>query len=173
MTIKDTGLLSWGPDAAISEYPSNGDLLVWNDALQKWLPTAGGSGSDLLNVGNFSMAYTGSPTGTFSYGIANRGDNCYVAQRDLALVGLSASIATVPGVGQSFSLNIAIEDPAGVAPTVNVIGALIFDDTTLDAVTVTLSPEVSIPAGYKVRLNYGLSGGLTPTVAADLMLRVV
>lgn len=50
MTIKDTGLLSWGPDAAIEYNPSDGDTLRWSDAQQKWVPmtSGGGGGSTLL-----------------------------------------------------------------------------------------------------------------------------
>ena len=34
-----TGVLSWGPDAGISESPDDGDVLVWNAATQQWEPS--------------------------------------------------------------------------------------------------------------------------------------
>ena len=193
-----TGVLSWGPDAGISESPDDGDLLAWNAATQQWEPyppavegatriihtpgatptkstTIPGQGPELVTFGSpvpdlVGLHYKRDTDLLYAY---SKIQTSYVSDASFHIhwtknVDTDQSGATVRWVITYKVYNGGSQDVSG-APT----GTLILDDTYDDAGTTTriIHRTANAPApGFVAGYYVGFSIGFDPafTTLSDL-----
>jgi len=167
MSTQNTGLLSFGPDAAIFEGPGQGDVLVWDSTLSQWVaqpiptPPPPGGGIYYFTVSGFagSLIETASNASLPRFG----GANVWTASEDVVITRCSAAIASPimsSGTAIQVYLTVVDEDDNPVSPY-SALNIMTLNEFTKQYRVQSLTPDVPVLTGQSIKLTYD-NTGLTP-----------